>query len=211
MSIDISRIFLTNVSTGKPVEGELWDQITEKQLGDWEAEWQPAVIEALKRLNHAGIGRPNWPQSRHWDWRQKMEAIQGLLAYPGVSVMCEGVTQGLMIVNTSSYRCRIPTQAGRELVYVEFLENAPWNRKELLLQPRFRGIGSILVGTAIQLSLAEGFKGRIGLHSLPQANPWYANTCGMTDLGIDIDKQGLRYFEMTPDQAEAFVAKGSQP
>ncbi len=209
MSIDISRIFLTNVSTGKPVEGELWDQITEKQLGDWEAEWQPAVTEALKRLNHAGVGRPNWPQSRHWDWRQKTKAIQGLLAYPGVSVMCEGVTQGLMIVNTSSYRCRIPAQAGRELVYVEFLENAPWNRKELLLQPRFRGVGSILVGTAIQLSLAEGFKGRIGLHSLPQANPWYANTCGMTDLGIDTDKQGLRYFEMTPAQAEAFFAKGS--
>lgn len=211
MSIDISRIFLTNVSTGKPVEGELWDQITEKQLGDWEAEWQPAVTEALKRLNHAGVGRPNWPQSRHWDWRQKMAEIQGLLAYPGVSVMCEGVTQGLMIVNTASNRCRIPAQAGRELVYVEFLENAPWNRKELLLQPRFRGIGSILIGTAIQISLAEGFKGRIGLHSLPQANPWYANSCGMTDLGIDTDKQGLRYFEMTPAQAEAFFAKGNQP
>lgn len=208
MSIDISRVFLTNASTGEPVKGELWDQITEKQLGDWEAEWQPEVTEALRRLNHAGIDRPHWPQSRHWDWRQKMAAIQGLLAYPGISVMCEGVTQGLMIVNTTSYRCRIPDQAGRELVYIEFLENAPWNRKELLLQPRFRGVGSILVGAAIQLSLLEGFKGRIGLHSLPQANAWYANTCGMTDLGIDTDKQGLRYFEITPAQAEAFLAKG---
>jgi hypothetical protein len=52
------------------------------------------------------------------------------------------------------------------------------------------------------------FKGRIGLHSLPQANAFYANTCGMTDLGFDQDYEGLRYFEMTPGQAEAFIAKG---
>lgn len=211
MSIDISRIFLTKVSTGESVEGELLDHITEKQLGDWEAEWQPEVTAALRRLNNAGIGRSNWPESRHWDWRQKAEAIQGLLAYPSVSVMCEGVTQGLMIMNTVSHHSRIPEQAGKELVYVEFLENAPWNRKELILQPRFRGIGSILVGAAIQLSLAEGFKGRVGLHSLPQANSWYANTCGMTDLGIDTEKQNLRYFEMMPAQAESYLLKGYQP
>ena len=52
------------------------------------------------------------------------------------------------------------------------------------------------------------FHGRIGLHSLPQANGFYANTCGMTDLGTDPDYGGLRYFEMTPEQARAFVAKG---
>ena len=49
---------------------------------------------------------------------------------------------------------------------------------------------------------------RIGLHSLPQANGFYANTCGMTDLGADLDHRGLRYFEMTPEQAQAFIAKG---
>ena len=52
------------------------------------------------------------------------------------------------------------------------------------------------------------FQGRIGLHSLPQANGFYANACGMTDLGADADHQGLRYFEMTPEQARAFVAEG---
>ena len=30
----------------------------------------------------------------------------------------------------------------------------------------------------------------------------------MTDLGADPNYQGLRYFEMTPEQARAFVAKG---
>ena len=55
------------------------------------------------------------------------------------------------------------------------------------------------------------FHGRIGLHSLPQANDFYANTCGMTDLGADRDYNGgLRYFEMTPEQAQAFIAKGER-
>ena len=52
------------------------------------------------------------------------------------------------------------------------------------------------------------FHGRIGLHSLPQANGFYADTCGMTDLGADPDYEGLRYFEMTPEDAQAFIAKG---
>ena len=64
---------------------------------------------------------------------------------------------------------------------------------------------------AIALSQELEFKGRIGLHSLPQANSFYANTCGMSDLGMDPDHLGLRYFEMTSEQAEAFIAKGNQP
>jgi hypothetical protein len=40
---------------------------------------------------------------------------------------------------------------------------------------------------------------------LPQADSFYAIKCGMTDLGKDANKQGLRYFEMTPVQAAAFL------
>ena len=63
----------------------------------------------------------------------------------------------------------------------------------------------VLIATAVQLSLEEGFRGRIGLHSLPQAETFYATNCGMTDLGKDTKKEGLRYFEMTPAQAAAFL------
>ena len=127
--------------------------------------------------------------------------------------MCAGVTQGMMLLDTTTERCRIETQRGKNLVYVKLVENAPWNRRELFSPPRYRGVGSTLVRAAVALSQYEEFRGRIGLHSLPQANSFYANTCGMTDLGIDPDPvhQGLRYFEMTPEQAEAFIGKGDQP
>jgi hypothetical protein len=123
--------------------------------------------------------------------------------------VCNGVTQGMMIVDTTMHRCRIEIQKGKDLVYVEYVENAPWNRPELADLPRYRGIGSILIRAAIALSIEEEFKGRIGLHALPQSNGFYANTCGMTDLGIDADYHDLRYFEMSPEQAEAFIARGN--
>ena len=63
---------------------------------------------------------------------------------------------------------------------------------------------------AIELSKELGFKGRIGLHSLPQANGFYANICGMTDLGADAKYNDLRYFEMMSEQADAFIEKGGK-
>ena len=212
MTVTKSPIFLLDVAQGQAESAELWDAITEEQLADWEGEWIPELFKAVQKLRRAGVERRHWPQSLHWDWRRKASALQGMLGNPGFSIVCRGVTQGMMIVDTAMKRCRIESQKGKDLVYVEFVENAPWNRKELLFDPpRFRGIGSILVGAAIELSKSEGFKGRVGLHSLPQSNGFYANKCGMTDLGADAKYQGLRYFEMTPEQAEAFIEKGSHP
>jgi hypothetical protein len=210
MTVNVSPIFLFSPQSGQSEPAELWDAITEKQLTDWEGEWVPELFQALQRLKRAGVERRHWPQSRHWDWRRKTEALQGMLANPGFSIVCGGVTQGMMLVDTAMERCRLDSQKGKNLVYVSFVETAPWNRKELVDPPRYRGVGPILIRAAIELSKAEEFKGRIGLHSLPQANSFYANVCGMTDLGPDSKEQGLRYFEMTPEQAEAYIEKGGK-
>ena len=209
MTHQVSRIYLSD-RKGSAVEAELWDAITEKNLADWEAEWLPELFALLQQLNRAGVERRLWPQSRHWDWRAKLKGIEGLLGQPCFSVVCEGVTQGMMIANTTK-RARLQTQRNQHLVYVEYLESAPWNRKKLLRSgpAAFGGIGSILMRAAIEVSLDEEYKGRVGLHSLPQANEFYANTCGMTDLGPDANYENLRYFEFTPEQAQAFIDRGN--
>lgn len=212
MTIEISTAYLYDVKRGEAVEAELWDGITEQQLTDWETEWLPELHGAIRRLHQAGVDKSHWPQSRHWDWRRKVGVMQTYLGCPGFCVMCNGMTQGLMSVDLARHRCQIPEQRGQHLVYVDYLENAPWNRKELLFDPTaYRGVGSMLMRAAIELSKAEGFKGRVGLHSLPQAEAWYSNSCGMTDLGVDQSKDGLRYFEMTAAQSKAFIAKGELP
>jgi hypothetical protein len=204
----VTEIALLNVNA-QLESAELLDAITEKQLTDWEAEWMPELANAIQRLHRAGVQRQCWPQSKHWNWRNKSERFQEMLAYPCFSIVCGGMTQGMMIVDTTTKRCRVESQKGKDLVYIEYIENAPWNRKELHNPPQYRGVGSLLVRAAVDLSYDNGFKGRVALHSLPQANSFYANNCGMTDLGTDENYQGLRYFEMTPEQAHTFIEKGA--
>jgi GNAT superfamily N-acetyltransferase len=205
MTAEISTIYLLDVLTGNSVEAELRDAIEQAQIDDWQTKWRPSLLSGLQDLARKGVPISQWPQSWHWDWTQKTARVQGLLAYRGFSIIAHGVTQGLAQINLTKSACE-PSQVGKPLVYLEYLEVAPWNRPELKAVSRLRGVGTALVAAAIATSDEEGFKGRIGLHSLPQADDFYRR-CGMTDLGSDHAYQNLRYFEMTTDQARAFLEK----
>jgi hypothetical protein len=190
------------MATGAGIEAQLRDAIEEAQLVDWQIHWQPALISILQELHRRQVPPAEWPQSWHWDWRSKMMQVEGLLAFKSFSVVCNGITQGLMRLDLTK-TAQLPDQAGKPVVYVDYLEVAPWNRPELGHTPRYQGVGTTLLTAAIALSLQEGFKGRIGLHSLPQADPFYRKQ-GMIALGRDRECQNLTYFEMTPQQAEMF-------
>ena len=201
---EVSCIYLLDGATGDVVEAELRDAIEEANLVDWQTQWQPALIAVLRTLHDKGVPMVNWPESWHWDWRRKTAGVQGLLAYRGFSIVAQGITQGLAQIDLTRF-AREPSQAGKPLVYLDYLETAPWNRPDLGHAPRLRGVGTALLSAAAALSQEEGFKGRIGLHSLPQADDFYRVKCGMVDLGPDNACQGLRYFEMTAEQADAFL------
>ncbi len=115
------------------------------------------------------------------------------------AIVYRDVTQGLMIVDTSRTSQMEPDR-GKGLVYVDYVEVAPWNRPGWQPHRVFRSVGTTFLRTAIQASILLGYEGRIGLHSLPQANSFYAHM-GMTNLGVDSAYQDLWYFEMTPEQA----------
>jgi hypothetical protein len=66
-----------------------------------------------------------------------------------------------------------------------------------------------LIEAAIRFSLNEGFDGRVGLHSLPQAESFYENVCGMTRGELDPLYEGLRWFELTSTNAKKFL--GNKP
>ncbi len=190
------------------VEAQRWHGVVDKNLADWEAEWMPELQRRLKLLNQQNVERRFWPQSRHWDWRAKLKDIEKRLANQSFALVCNGMTQAMMTVDTTK-RARLEGQQTQHLVYVDYLEAAPWNRGDIAGDPpRYRGCGTELILAAVELSITEGFKGRVGLHSLPQANRFYANRCGMTDLGQDKTYENLRYFEITLEQAQVFIGKG---
>lgn len=203
MTVEASTVFLADGTSGAAVEAQLVDAIGEAQLVDWQTQWQPALIGVLQELARRGVPPTNWPQSWHWDWREKTARVEGLLAFRGFSVVAQGVTQGLTQLDLTKAG-REPSQVRKPLVYVDYLEVAPWNRPDLEQTPRLKGVGTVLLTAAVALSEQEGFKGRIGLHSLPQADDFYRKQ-GMVDLGPDPAYRGLRYFEMTDAIARKFL------
>ena len=193
MSADISLVYLEDRESRQLVEASLYDCIQPKHLDDFEQLWKP--LRSTQSEQHG-----------HWDWRRKVAAFAGQLSFQSFAIEYSDETQGLMIVNKTK-RCRLPGQANKHLVYVDYLEAAPWNRGRVEGHPSYRGIGTVLVAAAIQLSMEEGNHGRVGLHSLPQADTFYRDRCGMTDLGPDASypRIPLRYFEMTESQARSFM------
>lgn len=197
--------FLKDRIAGSLVEATLIDGVSREKVELAECAWKPFLLNSLASKRDSGQTGTRIPEHSHWDWRRKHEATEGLIAYRMFGVECEGEMQGLMLVSTAGHPCRIEHQRAKEQVYVEFVATAPWNSPVLVEAPRYGLVGRVLIATAVQLSIQDGFKGRIGLHSLPQAETFYSRNCGMTDLGPDPKKQGLRYFEMTPEQALAFL------
>ena len=99
-------------------------------------------------------------------------------------------------------RCRLPEQVDKALVYVDYVEVAPWNLKTLAAalgeKPVYNAVGSRLVEAAVLKSKEEDCKGRVGLHSLPITELFYRKVCGMTPVGRDSAKQNLLWLEYTP-------------
>ncbi len=170
-----------------------------------ELAWASLRIEGAKRLKAAG---GDVPQHWHWDWRRKSSKID-LLAYRCFGIECGGEMQGLMLVNTTNCVSRLAGTRGKPLVYVDYIETAPWNLKEFTTQPRYGGVGVRLIEAAVRFSLDEGFGGRVGLHSLPQSEPFYENVCAMTRGEIDQQYEKLRWFELTAINVKKFL--GGKP
>ena len=179
------------------IEAQLYRDYPLAEIENVELQW----AEARERAGQLGELKGLAPlEHEHWDWRNKADSIEAL-QHMLLAVECEGEAQGLMAVS------RVP-QAARlsdgHVVYVDYVESAPWNLRSFAVQPRYLGVGTVLIAEAARLSLEMGLGG-IGLHSLPQAEAFYTR-CQMTKFGPDPAYFDLPYFENTREQAAAWLA-----
>ena len=188
MKEHVDRVELHNRVTGEFEEADVFQELDDKNINDFEQLWKPLL--------------PSPAPDAHWDWVGKARAAASTMAYETFAVECDGITQGLMLVNMAAF-ARLGSQRGRDLVYVELLATAPWNRPNYSGGAKYKGVGRVLIANAIRLSDDEGFGGRIGLHSLATSESWYRDVLGFTDWGYDAGKQ-MHYFEVTDAQAQAF-------
>jgi hypothetical protein len=188
--------------TGAEAPAQVFRTLDQKNFDDFKTLWRPMLQEARGRVASWDEAAQFDVQDSHWDWVEKAVEAERTMGRDTYALECAGVTQGLMLVDVGFGR--LPEQRGKELVYIELLATAPWNRPKLTPDARYKGVGRGLVSTAISLSVDLGFGGCIGLHSLAQSEDWY-RTAGLTDVEFDAGKR-MRYFEMTNTDALAFVS-----
>jgi GNAT superfamily N-acetyltransferase len=198
-------------ATGQELSAELHDDLPIDALFEAEEFWAPERVRILRDCLLAKIATGLLPQSIHWCWSMKAFKMQGLTfgalsPYRLFGIKADNYWQGLLLGSCIGYQSRIEPK-GRDLVYVKYVESAPWNWKlqKIGRTARFKGIGYQLMEMAVQWSIDLGFKGRLGLHALPQADSFYQDVCRMTDLGIDKAHQPLRYFEFSEQQAKKYL------
>jgi hypothetical protein len=200
---------IVNQQTKSLVDAVLHNEIDAAKLVDVEATWGPVRIAGVRRVIASGASPGAYPEHWHWNWAAKGDRLK-LLAYRCLGIECEGEMQGLVMLKTAGVVARLPPDAGKPLVYVDYIEVAPWNLRALADAPRFGAVGVRLIEAAVRVSLDEGFHGRVGLHSLPQSEGFYRDTCLMTCHGPDAGYQDLPYYELTREKAAEFLS-GGQP
>ena len=180
------------------VPAMLGRNIPPARLAEVETAWAPARRVLAEALRRAGTAL----ESRHWNWTDKVARVErGELVLHAIE--CEGEIQGMMATKAQP---RVAVLApGQVVVYVDYLEAAPWNQRAPDHPARFGGVGSALFTEAVILSVELGFHGRIGLHSLPQAERFYGG-CEMAHLGRAADYHNLVYFEYDDARAAHWLA-----
>jgi len=207
MSQAQEAITIIDRRTNAMVNSVLHKELDELELIDVEIVWSPERLRGLRQLRQQGTPTSQLPQHVHWNWAVKALQYSHLLAYRSFGIEADGRMQGLMMVCLTGKRARLDPDKGKPLVYVDFLETAPWNAKEYTASPLYKGVGVRLMQAAARLSGDEGFSGRVGLHSLPQSTPFYTAACAMEALGPDAAYHHLNYFELTAAKAEELLQK----
>ena len=204
------RIPIDIVRTEPPavVQAELFDDVTVEHFLETQLLWRPVVVDAAKALHRKGVARNEIPAHWHWNWESKASEL-GVLAFSFIGIECGGKLQGLMKLDVATHSSRLSGQEGKPVVYVDYLETAPWNVKSLMTalgaKPEYSAVGTRLIEAAVRRSIAEGFRGRVALHSVPGSERFYLEVCGMAAVEPDSAKQNLLWCEFTPEQARAFI------
>jgi hypothetical protein len=199
-----SPVLLRDNISGQYVDAVLHDRVLPPLAASAETSWAEFITDArnrdqiklqseIKHMDHEG-----------WKWHEKVGITHNLLPYPTLAIECSGKIQGLMMLITDGYVSRLPTSQGKPIVYINLISTAPWNIENFNKPPRYSGVGSILVGAAIQISMDYGFKGRVGLNSLTDSEPFYERL-NFEFLTRDPDKQNLKYYELSAKHAAEFL------
>ncbi len=165
--VEIEIVQLYDVKRKCFLDAELKNAITEENIIDWRDLWIPMQIRRLNQYLDRGGSTYGVLESVHWNWANKVLDMQTNSNLRGFSLEYEGRTEAMMIVDVSRIS-KLNEQGGKFLVYVDYVQSAPWNKSDgVESMKKFKRCGTVTIKKAIQYSLLLQREGRIGLHSLP--------------------------------------------
>jgi len=188
---------LKDVATQKWVDVKVVRDLTPSRVDSAEKIWKPERLH----LSACRSSQGKQPEHAHWDWKGKTNPFWAS-QWRFTAVFFKETCEGLMAVRTKPRPSRLTK---KPVLYVDFVEVAPWNSRDLTDTPRFSGVGTLLVIDGIKMSLDAGWKGRIGLSALSQAKGFY------TRLGMIMIEEGdaeygdLAYFEFDEQSVEKLI------
>ena len=201
--MSVHAAYIVDAATEDIVEVVLHDDLSTDVLLDIEEQWAPSRHGLRRRLRALRVAREKWPQSLHWDWGRK--GLQLALGDPDdfrvMAIRRQRTWEAAMVTLCKNQVTLSPPDAGKPLVYIDYLEVAPWNWTVDKCQARkFKAAGAVLLRAAVEQSFAKGWAGRVGLHALPQAAPFYTSQ-GLQFVKHDSSKQNLPYYELSAAEA----------
>jgi hypothetical protein len=175
------NVFIVERATGRKVPGQI----------------RSAVASDKVLWTHWHGRMPRDAEDAHWEWDQLMDLAQAMADQFAVYALeADGELQGLRMLEVSEDDVKAHgTHALR-------LSTAPWNRSP---ENRYRGVGSLLVGTAILRSLDDGHDGCAHCESLSKAEPFHEQN-GMAVFN-GLSSEGLKRYRFTQDAARRFVGR----
>lgn len=215
MATILESFSINSPQLGKTLNIDLAEGLDAAHLDFMEAQWAPAMKRqyelALLHFFQLPVSEQTVEkeietlakfdvQDHHWVWRTKCAIAPGHKARIFSLLNASEVEAAMMLLDGETSR---DPGASLPLVYVDFVAIAPWNRKAFQNPRRFRNLGTMMIGAAVELSRTLGWGGRCALHSLPQSVGFYRHI-GMRDFGLDPAKPFLRYFEFDAPAAQSF-------
>lgn len=204
---------------GRPFKIDLAEGLDDPHIDFIEQKWEPILerqhnlaLLNFFQLPSASQTQEKWAEIQmkfgcgdsHWRWRAKCKFA------PGTNRQIYGL---LNAGDVEAAMCLLFGKLSRDakpqpIVYVDFVAVAPWSRIAIQDPQRFKKLGTVMLGAAVETSISMGLEGRCGLHSLTQSEGFYRRI-GMNDFGVDAAYSSLRYFEFTEQSARKFIGKGA--
>jgi len=172
-----------------------------------DAQWKQASLELLQHIISQDYDDAKLikvvssvsMEDDHWQWFEKAMEFHSD-EYEWFHLYAEDQPQAACVI----YHPKKSVLSPGNIFYVEFVAVAPWNRKCMIRDRKFRGAGTALLRAALRFAVKK-LKLRPGfcLHSLPGAQGFYL-ALKMTNVPGH-EKNTMLYFELPESLATIFM------